>query len=256
MFSFSILDNEQGITEFRKAHPEIDVSMASGNLYADLSKLGTQPYPHSENKTPVTLIKVGEQQFMEKLIQEGEVYMQTLEHYRNLELEAKDFSDGRGDAYEGIDAINQVNQLSFGDKTFDTAFTLRCKSSKGIKGLVYSMYGVFDGSWVDGTFVLPECMKKMGDSMVVITDPMVFLDRCASAIFQLKGRLLARSVSYYDEQEGDYFLDPWLKRKQFSAQSEYRLFVPCAYNKPLALHIGALTDIAELVNFENRVAIH
>lgn len=251
MVNLRFFHNEQEAKEYQKDNPEFDFIDDSGDPYSGFTKLGTQPYPHYEHKTPVTLIKVGERQFMERLFQEGEIYMQTLEHYRNIELKDKGLSDGRGDEYEGIDAINQVNQVSLGDKSYDVKFQLRINFPRGCKGIVYSMFGVFDKSWMNGTFVLPESMKKMGDCMVVVTDPMVFLDRCASAINKAGGQLQFHSVSYYNEEEGDYFLNPWLKRKQFSTQSEYRLFVPCMNKKPLILHIGSLADIAELVHLEH-----
>lgn len=52
------------------------------------------------------LIKIGEGKYLKKLFEHGEIYMQTLTHFKNLE-------DGylRGDAYEGADSIDQLDWI-------------------------------------------------------------------------------------------------------------------------------------------------
>ena len=237
----------KGIQDYINQHPEMNVRMPSDNPYADLSELGTEPLAPSEGKTPVTLVKVGSEFFMKKLLEEGEVFMRTLEYYRKLENDGADCSDGRGDAYEGIDAITQATAICIGEEEFPTSFTIRHSLPGGYKGLIYCLYGVYDDSYSCDKLVLPNEMSGLGDTVVVIKDPMAFIDRCVTAARKAEaGKTAAGSVGYYDETEGDYFLSPFWKRQKFAPQSEYRLYIPCNNKGDFTLRVGSIEDIADI----------
>ena len=223
------------------------VRMQSDNPYADLAELGAVPLPASAGKTPVTLVKVCDKIFMKKLLEEGEVFMRPLEYYRKLENDGGDLSDGRGDAYEGIDAITQATAIYIGGKEIETPFTIRHNFPNGNRGLIYCLYGVYNDSYANGELILPDAMKEMGDTAVVIKDPMSFIDRCVAAARNAgAGQIAAGSVGYYDETEGDYFLSPFGKRQKFKSQSEYRLYIPCNKKGDFTLSIGSIEDIADI----------
>lgn len=236
-----------GIKDYIKEHPEMKVRVQSDDPYADLAELGTVPLPPSEGKTPVTLVKVCDRIFMKKLLEEGEVFMRTLEYYRKLENDGADCSDGRGDAYEGVDAITQATAICFGGKEIKTSFTIRLNFPNGYRGLIYCLYGVYNDSYSNGELILPDEMKEMGDTAVVIKDPMSFIDRCVTAARKAgAGQTAAGSVGYYNETEGDYFLSPFWKRRKFLPQSEYRFYIPCNYTGDFTLRIGSIEDIADI----------
>lgn len=232
-----------------KAHPEMKVSVQSDNPYNDLKAFGVNVYPKSESRTPVYLVKVGEKQFMERLLFQGEVFMNTLASFRKIEDIGGNCSDGRGDAYEGIDAFFQVSGLYIGNNLIEGVSPIRYNLPGGIKGLIYCLFGVYDDT-EDVPSLIPQKLLEMGDTAIIINDPMVFIDRCATAAKAAGGKLFANSVQYYDEREGNYFLTPWLKRKKYFYQSEYRLFIPCNNDKPLSLTIGPIDDIAEMVSLK------
>ena len=237
----------KGIQDYINQHPEMNVRMQSDNPYADLAELGTEPLAQSEGKTPVTLVKVCSEFFMKKLLEEGEVFMRTLEYYRKLENDGADCSDGRGDAYEGVDAITQTTAICIGEEEFPTSFTIRHNFPGGYKGLIYCLYGVYDDSYSCGKLVLPDEMAGLGDTAVIIKDPMSFIDRCVTAARKAgAGKTAAGSVGYYDETKGDYFLSPFWKRQKFAPQSEYRLYIPCNNKGDFTLRVGSIEDIADI----------
>ena len=221
--------------------------ISADNPQTAFAELGVQPYPRN-SRTPVTLIKFGKKQFMEKLLEKGEVYMQTLTYFRELENKMND-SDGRGDAYEGIDAVLHVDEITIDDISIKNPSPIQCKYSNNSDGLVFCTYGVFDDSLLNNHLTISDEMKKMGDSAVVICDPMAFLNRCAAYTKNIKGKLMADSVTYYDENTGNYNMSPWLKRKKYEYQSEYRLFIPCTNKKPLSLRLGSIEDIARIITW-------
>ena len=239
MIRLNILPEDAKLKEFP------DMQIISGRTPDFLfSELGVLPHPLSF-KTPITLIKIGEANFMKKLLEDGEVYMQTTTHFRELENGKDDCSDGRGDTFEGVDIVLQAKEITIAETTIKNISPIRGKYSNNNDGLIYSTYGVFDDTLlVDGNLTLSDEMKKMGDAAIVIYDPMIFLDRCATYLENIGGKLMAGSVTYYDENIGDYTLCPWLKRKRFEYQSEYRLFIPCGNRNPLLLRLGSIEDIA------------
>lgn len=244
MIRFKILPEDAKLEDLQKEYPNMQIISAENPQFS-ISDLGVQPYPLNF-RTPVTLIKVGEARFMKKLLEDGEVYMQTTTHFRELENWKDDCSDGRGDTYEGVDVVVQAEEINIAETTIKNISPIRGKFSNNNDGLIYSTYGVFDGTLLDGNLTIPDEMKKMGDAAIVIYDPMIFLDRCASYIKNMGGKLMAGSVTYYDENTGDYTMCPWLKRKRFEYQSEYRLFIPCGNRNPLLLRLGSIEDIAEM----------
>ncbi len=236
-----------GIKDYMEEHPEMKFRMQSDDPYADLAELGTVPLPPSEGKTPVALVKVCDRFFMNKLLEEGEVFMRTLEYYRKLENDGADCSDGRGDAYEGVDAITQATAISIDGKEVKTSFTIRHNFPSGYRGLIYCLYGVYNDSYSNGKLILPDEMGKMGDTVVVIKDPLSFIDRCVTAAQKMGARQTAAgSVMYYDETAGDFFLSPFWKRRKFKLQSEYRFYIPCNYTEDFTLRIGSIEDIADI----------
>ena len=247
MVKVHVFHNEEEAAAYVKTRPDLKVSLQSNDPRKDLEFLGVSSFIQEEFRTPITVIKIGEDEYMRKLLEKGEVFMRTLEEFRKMENESKDCSDGRGDAYEGVDAITQVDALFLGDTKVEGCSPIRHNLPGGIKGLIYCLFGVYDSPF-DIRGSLPNEVKKMGNSAVVIRDPMVFIDRCATAVRKAGGGMMAGSVQYYDENAGDYFLSPWLKRNKFRAQSEYRLFIPCGNEGCYTLHIGSIEDIAEIIS--------
>ena len=247
MVKVRVFHNEEEAAAYIKTRPDLKVSFQSNQPREDLEFLGVTSYRAEESRTPIMVIKIGEEEYMQKLLEKGEVFMRSLEEFRKMENETQECLDGRGDAYEGIDAITQVDELYVGDMKVDGCSPIRHNLPGGAKGLIYSLFGVF-GPQFDIDTSLSDEVRKMGNTAVVIRDPMVFIDRCATAVRNAGGRMMAGSVQYYDENTGDYFLSPWLKRNKFKAQSEYRLFIPCGHESTYTLHIGSIEDIAEIIS--------
>jgi len=249
MVKVRLFHNDEEAAAYIKAHPDIKVTLRSNDPRKDLESLGVSDLKATAFRTPIMVIKIGEEKYMKKLLEEGEVFMRTFEEFRKMENEAQDCSDGRGDAYEGIDAITQVDELYVGETKVEGCSPIRHNLPDGAKGLIYSLYGIFDSQF-DSVTSLPDEVKKMGKTAVVIRDPMVFIDRCATMVRKAGGGMMAGSVQYFDENAGNYFLSPWLKRNKFKVQSEYRLFIPCSNSGNYTLHIGSIEDIAELVSLD------
>lgn len=247
MIKFKIFPEDTKLEDLQKEWPYIQI-VSADNPQVAFAELGVRPYPLN-SRTPVMLIKFGEKRFMEKLLFDGEVYMQTTNYFSELENGNKDCSDGRGDAYEGVDVVLHADEITFDGISIKNQSSIRGKYSNNNDGLVFSTFGVFDTSQREGSLVFSDEMKKMGNAAVVIYDPMIFVDRCTRVTKKLGGVLMADSVTYYNENAGDYKICPWLKRKKFEFQSEYRLFIPCRNTAPLILRLGSIEDIAEIITW-------
>ena len=103
MVKVRVFHNEEEAAAYIKTRPDLKVSFQSNQPREDLEFLGVTSYRAEESRTPIMVIKIGEEEYMKKLLEKGEVFMRSLEEFRKMENETQECLDGRGDAYEGID---------------------------------------------------------------------------------------------------------------------------------------------------------
>lgn len=247
MVKFIIFPEDIKQEDIKKKYSDIQF-ISTDNPQTAFAELGTKSYLMNF-RYPVALIKIGEEEFMKKLFESGEVFMRSVAFFQELENDTNDCSDGRGDAYEGVDVVLQASELIVNDTSITNISPIRCKYSNNNDGLIYSTFGVFEDSMQDGNYSIPDDMRKMGDTAVIIYQPQIFIDRCTAYVKNIGGKLMARSVTYYDENVGNISMSPWLKRKKFEYQSEYRLFIPCMNRAQLTLRLGSIEDIAKMIKW-------
>lgn len=190
-------------------------------------------------------MKIGELEFMEKFLKEGEMYISRLKRFRKIE-EAE-----RGDTNDGISHSYQPDQISLyvnGEIVEGIVGPIRTVEN-AINPLIYSMYGFnSDHSLMNPGVLLDDRCHKFGDTCVIIKDSNEFFNRLVETCKSNNLNVEARLVDYVDFHSYHGEMGPFKKYLQWHAhQHEYRfVFEGLTGAKNKLLQIGSLEDIAEI----------
>src|SRR5690348_8011452 len=123
-----------------------------------------------------TFIKVGQLNYMEKLLHEGEVFCKPFKYFTEAEQESL-----RHDKYEGAAFITQIRNIELLDPVTEKPFA---KATSGQlyyhhpedKGNIYCLYGIETGSLdlsddITKAFNLDMNGLNFGDTAIIIFDP-------------------------------------------------------------------------------------
>lgn len=190
-----------------------------------------------------TLIKIGKQEHIAALHDEGLLYMNTLPYYWEIE-------DGevRGDPHDGIDKLlrGESARISSDDGTeipvTVIGWNLRIHPINPDEINLFCMY-----SLRRSTFPVDDRAHEFGDTALILTRPQEFLDRIGAAMRDQNARGHGDLVEYVpDNYAGE--IGPFRKLQKFSWQSEWRLVTYHGPKGPRTLSIGCLHDISKIVS--------
>ena len=193
------------------------------------------------------LIKIGSEEHMTRLMERGEVYLNTVEKMR-----AYDAATGRGDPAEGRAYLTNY-----------PAGTFEISSIKGRKfryerlwvshkpnfpmGNVYCLYSFGRHHTVGlSEFALDPRCAKLGSHFVIIKDLPKFFERMVRAMERTGLQYRHGLVKYYDERSYTGPLSVFHKPDVFAYQQELRFHVAHEGGEAMVLQLGGLTDIAEI----------
>lgn len=195
--------------------------------------------------------KIGEKKYMERLVNEGMLYLNTVQWFRRCEKKMM------GDPNEAADLIMQfpnINLKKQGEPDTKGHLTLTALSDVP-KGNIYSLHAIKRSDLEplvpeDNTPIkLPLNTKSFtgGDTIVFIWDMTDFIRRVEKALLLQGLECECHPVNYYDPMKAHDKLTPFDKDKYFKDQGEIRIFVPYKKDQPIELFVGSLLDITTMV---------
>lgn len=192
-------------------------------------------------------MKFGEEPFMRALYDEGVVYMNTVQFFREQET-----ATGRGDPDEGMPWLKNYPPGEFRvpwakDKVFHyLALQVRAQPKFPL-GNIYSLYSFASHHSIGrNEFRVDALNKELGSHMVLIHGASEFLRRWKEA---MRWKQLGHErgfVSYYDLPTFTGGLNVFWKSSAYAYQQEYRLHAHTISAEPLVLRLGSLHDIADI----------
>lgn len=244
-FMAADFDEKQFLENLKKEHPGMQISSFDGDIRVVAKTLGIEKYPVPiDTSIPFALVKIVEQQYIDSLYKEGIVYMNTIGYFQNRE----DTKDGRTDNYEGIQSIAKIGAMYINGVRFDNITGFHFSTPTPNRGNIYCMYGIRNRTETDAIIhSIPKKMNSLGKGIILIKNPKLFIERCIKAAKQIGGDFGWGWVRYYDANEGSFFIDPWMKRKEFEYQSEYRIYIRNQGDNPITLRIGSIEDISDCI---------
>lgn len=200
-----------------------------------------------QDKTILSLIKIGKSEYQQALFEKGQIYMQTAQYFKTL----KD-DEGRGDKLEGAVKVEQLTWI----KMLSGDHEIEIKKSNGtmIRGNVvtddlnfncniYSMIGLTEDD-INIETPIDLTNSSLGDYFILIFNVREFNKRIKGKLDEMKLKISWGLVNYYDEYQHEGKLDIFMKSAKFKSQKEIRYVAFRDENEPLIFEIGNISDIA------------
>lgn len=197
------------------------------------------------------LVKIGKKEHLEKLIDKGDVYMNTtsfFKEHKNPEI---------GDVYEGALYIKDGKVSEYRENIGNEK--LFCMWHINDTEPIYEelIHVAYYDDELDETRIALDLRKLSGFTddedayMVVVYNVKEFNNRFKEACKKSNVEFIDnRAVSYYDEQtiSPNRVVTPFMKRNKYRKQQETRYVVYKKDENPLTISLGSLKDIACIHN--------
>jgi len=193
-------------------------------------------------------LKIGKEEHIKDLYENGTVYINTIEYFRKIEDE-----ELRGDGYEGASEI--INSLpgTFKIPGIDREFKYEKihlkKSFEKVLGNIYSLYCISSKGFPNPLdFKLDIKNLRFGTHCLMIKDNQYFFDKIQSELKNRGFKYRHGFVDYYDKHKiSNKKLTLFDKPKEFEYQKEFRFYVHNKELEPIKLQIGSLKEKAEII---------
>lgn len=195
-------------------------------------------------ETILLFIKIGSEEYMRDLYENGTIYMNTLKYFRKVE-------DGglRGDPYECasdvVDRDDATIRLSFMDEDIKPARI--SYSSRLDLGNLYCLYCVSsNGLKSPSDFAFDTENLRFGSHCVIIKQPGLFIEKVSNELEKMDYYYRHGFVNYYKKEKVNHGLTPFHKSDKFDYQREFRFFVENELDQPIKINIGSMESYAEM----------
>lgn len=210
------------------------------------------------NKFYAGLLKFGKKEHMEALFNDGEIYLNTFDYFRKIDISP----DGRGDPNEyltshyagkGLDSMKFTISANINGEDFEInpsrqsgllSIDIRCETPKYTHLFCMTR---FDMEWTiqTGKLLDEKNVAEGKDWVVAFKDPLAFLKKLKSYLDSQGFQNCANRIEYVDPNEHCGEMGCFKKYNQYSYQNEFRIAVsiPNTHEAKI-IKIGSLADIA------------
>ncbi len=212
------------------------------------------------SKVYLGLIKLGAKEHMFDLYENGHLYLNTFEYFRNAEVT----DDGRADCHEYItkyyagEAMDPLKITLTAALNTGEVIEIPLSRAGGVKSVVMNCLekryshlfcmSLIDKDWIseNGTILDHANMAPGKDWMLIVQNVPEFNRRLKLAIAQQGfGACEARPIEYINAENYSGEVGCFKKFNTYSHQQEWRLAVDCPNKvEPQHLYLGSLADIA------------
>ena len=196
-------------------------------------------------------LKLGSEENILDLFENGTIYMNTIEYFRKVEDE-----ELRGDKYEGVSKV--INSLpgTFKipgiDREFNYVKVHLKESYKEVLGNIYSLYAISSKGFPNPLdFKFDERNLRFGTHGVMIKDLPLFFNKIENELKKNSLKFSHGFVDYYDKEEVSKEITLFEKPLEFEHQKEFRFYLENDKIKPIKIQIGSMKDYAEIFKIEN-----
>ena len=200
------------------------------------------------------LLKFGQKQDMENLFNKGEVYMNTIKIFQELD------KPGVGDKLEGTFEITNFREGKLTLEIPDNPITLNPKKIqlrkklKGHIGNIYSTYALSDELLKrKAIHRIDKRMLEFGPHCVIVKDVGKFISLVLEKLHEKDFLNSHNLVKYYDYNRNNHDLSLFNKSHIFSYQKEHRIIANTNIDEPIKFEIGSMHEYAELHSAENLI---
>lgn len=201
--------------------------------------------------TIIFFLKLGSEENILDLFENGTIYMNTIEYFRKVEDE-----ELRGDKYEGVSRV--INSLpgTFKIPGIEREFNyikvhLR-ESYKEVLGNIYSLYSISSKGYTNPLdFEFDKRNLRFGTHGILIKNLSLFFSKIESELKRNNLKFNHGFVDYYDKEEVCKEISLFEKPNEFEYQKEFRFYIENDKIEPIKIQIGSMKDYAEIFKIEN-----
>lgn len=203
--------------------------------------------------TITLLVKIGKEEHIRDLYENGTVYLNPLSYFRQLEDQQL-----RGDIDEGTitkrDLKNPTVKFSFIDRELKAAnFKVREFISTGN---LYSLYAISSIGFPNPEeFEFDKRNLEFGTHCILIQHPGIFISRVEAELKRLGYSFKHGFVQYYQNQMALDNLTPFHKPESFDYQKEFRFFIKNTLDEPIVFQIGSLKDCSKVLKVDDLMSL-
>ncbi|RKS14050.1 hypothetical protein [Flavobacterium sp. 120] len=198
------------------------------------------------------LLKFGQKQDMENLFNKGEVYMNTIKLFQELDKQ------GVGDKLEGTFEISNFKEGKLTLEIPDNPITLNPKKIqlrkklKGHIGNIYSTYALSDKLLQrKAIHRIDKRMLLFGTHCIIIKDVEKFISSILEKLDDIGFSYSHNLVKYNDYNKNNHDLTLFDKSHTLSYQKEHRIIVYTKTDEPVKFEIGPMHEYAEIHSTED-----
>jgi hypothetical protein len=196
-------------------------------------------------------LKLGSEENILDLFENGTIYINTIEYFRKVEDE-----ELRGDKYEGISRIINSFPGSFKIPGIDREFNyikmhLR-EAHKVVIGNIYSLYAISSKGFPNPLdFEFDKRNLRFGTHGVMIKNLSLFFNKIEDELKKKNLKFNHGFVEYYNKEEVNREISLFEKPLEFEYQKEFRFYVENNKVKPIKIQIGNMKDYADMFKIED-----
>jgi hypothetical protein len=190
------------------------------------------------------LIKIGEEQHIDKLQKSGLIYSKTVKYFREREIEEFEL---RRDKYEGAQNSIRINNLKLSIENKELPFNFQkgrfnTFNHKIDLNHVFCLYAAYE-EHANGKPFVDERVANFGNTALLITNPGEFVRR-VEEFSRNKFGCSYSLVKYYPDNEDYSKLTVFHKPDYYNFQREFRFHFDHIANEDLVFKIGSIEDIS------------
>lgn len=195
----------------------------------------------------ISLLKFGQEHHINNLLKKGEIYMNTIQWFKNYE------KDGIGDIYEGAFEVKNIKNGKLTLKIPNNPITLNStnfqlrKHYTGHIGNIYSTYAISNQLLrKKTTHRIDRRMSKFGTHCLIIKDVKQFLDSITIKLAEMEIKYSHNIVKYKNLKKNNHKISLFDKTHLLSYQKEHRIIAWTKNNSVLKFDIGSIEHYAEI----------
>jgi len=193
-------------------------------------------------------IKFGSLENIQDLYENGTVYLNTIQHFRDYEDQQL-----RGDAYEGASKVKNSLPGTFRIPGIDRDFLyekIHLKEAyKKVIGNIYSLYCISSSGtpYNPQDFVVDSRVQEFGSHCLLVKNNFYFFEKIKEVLKANNYISHDGFVNYYDKEKYTGDVSLFDKPQEFAFQREFRFYVENSSIKPIVVQIGSLKQYAEIM---------
>ena len=200
-------------------------------------------------------LKLGSEENILDLFENGTIYMNTIEYFRKVEDK-----ELRGDKYEGVSRI--INSLpgTIKIKGIEREFNFISahirESHSEILGNIYSLYAISSKGFPNPLdYKFDERNLRFGTHCLMIKNLPYFFKKIKKELKKNNYKFNYDFVDYYDKDEVNRKITLFEKPLEFEHQKEFRFYVANDKIEPIKIQIGSLKKYAEIFKIEDLLEV-